>query len=72
MLSNCSCYITITFVSYNTTEHKDYLRLRNPTGNGNLAVEICAVPELCNHLPKTINFGNVNIGTTYRLHTSPG
>ncbi|XP_050522214.1 uncharacterized protein LOC126894910 [Daktulosphaira vitifoliae] len=64
ILPNCSKLLTIKFVSDSITEYKDFLKLKNPTGNGNMALEVCAVPELNFHLPNVIDYGNVHIGMT--------
>jgi len=49
-------------MTYLNQEFKSYLHLENPTGQGDLAVELRAIPKIDSRLPKTIDFGNVNIG----------
>lgn len=55
--------LPVTFMSLSIEEFKSYLKVKNPTGQGNLAVVLKALPIMHRScLPKTINFGNVDIG----------
>lgn len=49
-------------MTYLNQEFKRFLHLKNPTGQGDLAIELQAIPKMNSCLPKTIDFGNVNIG----------
>ncbi|XP_025425349.1 uncharacterized protein LOC112694173, partial [Sipha flava] len=62
-----------TFMSNLNQKFKSYLHLKNPTGQGNLAIELKAVPRISSSLPRTINFGHVNIGmsVTKKLSLTP-
>lgn len=62
ILPNTSWNLQFTFMTYINQEFKSYLHLKNPTGQGDLAIELRAVPKNASFLPKTIDFGNVNIG----------
>lgn len=57
-----SCHLPVIFTSRSTEELKHRLCLKNPTGQGNLALELRAVPVTDIGLPRTINFGRVDIG----------
>jgi len=50
-------------MTYLNKEFKSYLNLKNPTGQGDLVIELRAIPKIDSCLPKTIDFGNVKIGT---------
>jgi len=49
-------------MTYLNQEFKSYLHLKNPTGQGNLAIKLRAIPKMQSCLPKTIDFGNVEKG----------
>jgi len=49
-------------MTYLNQEIKSYLHLKNPTGQGDFAIELRAIPKMDSCLPKMIDFGNVNIG----------
>lgn len=49
-------------MSHSNDEIKSILHLKNPTGKNNLAIELRAIPKMDCRLPRTINFGNVDIG----------
>ncbi|XP_022171981.1 uncharacterized protein LOC111034880 [Myzus persicae] len=73
ILPNTSWNLQFTFMTYINQEFKSYLHLKNPTGQGDLAIELRAIPKNASFLPKTIDFGNVNIGmsVTRKLSLAP-
>ncbi|XP_060864435.1 uncharacterized protein LOC132940730 [Metopolophium dirhodum] len=73
ILPNKSWNLQFTFMTYLNQEFKSYLHLENPTGQGDLAIELRAIPKMDFCLPKTIDFGNVNIGmsVTRKLSLAP-
>lgn len=60
--SSGSWKLPITFTSHLNEEFKSCVYLKNSTGRENLAMEIRAIPKTNPCLPRTINFGNVDIG----------
>ncbi|XP_026820444.1 cilia- and flagella-associated protein 221-like [Rhopalosiphum maidis] len=73
ILPNGSWNLQFTFMTYLNQEFKSYLHLKNPTGQGNFAIELRAIPKMHSCLPKILDFGNVDIGmsVTRKLSLAP-
>ncbi|XP_015365361.1 PREDICTED: uncharacterized protein LOC107162831 [Diuraphis noxia] len=73
ILPKRSWNLQFTFITYLNKEFKSFLHLKNPTGQGDFAIELRAIPKMSSCFPKTIDFGNVNIGmsVTRKLSLAP-
>ncbi|XP_060849425.1 uncharacterized protein LOC132928635 [Rhopalosiphum padi] len=73
ILPNESWNLQFTFMTYLNQKFKSYLHLKNPTGQGNFAIELKAIPKMHSCLPKILDFGNVDIGmsVTRKLSLPP-